>query len=189
MFLETYGSLSPGRSQTRRRYRPYLSSQDSGLLACATDDLFVRVYDTDTRQLVRQFGPHSGVITDLAWSPDARWLVVPSADTTVRVWDLPAGQLVDVFRSAKPVTSCAFSPSGDFLVTTHADSRAVFLWSNRAYFGAIFLRPLRVEEEMGAEVEIRPPPQDTTTTQTTHRKKCLSSQPAQRARRKRRSLT
>ncbi|MBA2459105.1 MAG: hypothetical protein H0V43_09165, partial [Gemmatimonadales bacterium] len=126
--------------------------KDSGLLACASDDLLVRVYDTDTRQLVRQFGPHSGVITDLAWSPDARWLVVPAADGSVRVWDLPAGQLVDAFRTAQPVTSAAFSPSGDFLATTHADSRAVFLWTNRAFFSAVFLRPLALEEQLGEAV-------------------------------------
>lgn len=44
------------------------------------------------------------------------------------MWDLPSGHLVDLFRVKKPISSLSFSPLGDFLATTHANSRAISLW-------------------------------------------------------------
>lgn len=75
----------------------------------------------------------------LAFSPDARWLVTAALDA-VRVFDVPAGVLIDWFRCERPVTSLAFAPSGDFLATTHVNRRGVYLWANAHYFGHVFLR-------------------------------------------------
>lgn len=36
--------------------------------------------------------------------------------------------MVDMFRVKKPISSLSFSPLGDFLATTHANSRAISLW-------------------------------------------------------------
>jgi U3 small nucleolar RNA-associated protein 21 len=77
-------------------------------------------------------------ISSLAFSPDARWLVVASLDA-VRVFDVASGVMIDWFRCVRPVTGVAFSPFGDFLATTHANHRAVFLWANNKYFGNVAL--------------------------------------------------
>jgi U3 small nucleolar RNA-associated protein 21 len=78
-------------------------------------------------------------ISSLAFSPDARWLVVASLDA-VRVFDIASGVMIDWFRCVRPVTGVAFSPFGDFLATTHANHRAVFLWANNKYFGNVALQ-------------------------------------------------
>lgn len=49
-------------------------------------------------------------------------------DNTVRTWDIPTGRLIDWFTPAKPVTSLSFSPTNEFLATTHVGVVGVFLW-------------------------------------------------------------
>ena len=100
----------------------------SGLLACACADAIVRVFDTSAEQprRVRSFGPHGDAITDLAFSEDARWLLSASMDGVLRVWDLPAGRLLQALRlGGAPITALALSPEMDMLATAHMGKRCV----------------------------------------------------------------
>mmetsp|Transcript_32431 Transcript_32431/g.36972 ORF Transcript_32431/g.36972 Transcript_32431/m.36972 type:complete len:228 (+) Transcript_32431:530-1213(+) len=36
--------------------------------------------------------------------------------------------------------SVAFSPTGEYLATTHVEKKGIFLWSNKAFFGNVFLQ-------------------------------------------------
>jgi len=77
----------------------------------------------------------SNKITDICFSqPDQRWLICSSLDRCVRVWDIVTGLLVDWLRFKNAPLSLDFSPSGEFLATSHVNSKAVFLWSNKTYF-------------------------------------------------------
>lgn len=116
--------------------------RDSNLLALACDDLVLRLVDIETRRVVRRFEGHANRITDLALSPDARWLVSAAMDATVRVWDLPCGRCIDVVRFDQPVTALAMSPDGAFLATSHVHSNGIYLWANRAHFADVSLAPL-----------------------------------------------
>jgi U3 small nucleolar RNA-associated protein 21 len=69
--------------------------KENSLIAVILEDFTVSVIDFETRRVVRKFTGHSGQITDAAFSPDARWLVTSSMDSTIRTWDLPTGALVD----------------------------------------------------------------------------------------------
>jgi U3 small nucleolar RNA-associated protein 21 len=113
---------------------------DHDLLAVATDDLMVHVLDTAARRVVRRFRGHTNGITDMALSPDGRWLVTSSMDASCRVFDLPSGRLIDWFAFDKAVTSLSFSPKSDFLATTHVNNLGIFLWVNRSYFSNVYLR-------------------------------------------------
>ena len=101
---------------------------DSGLIAVSCDDMAVRVVDIETRRVVREMNGFQGRIMDVAFSPDARWLVVASLDSVIKTFDIPTGRLIDAFRTSSVATSIAFSPSNDFLATAHVDSVGVFLW-------------------------------------------------------------
>ena len=63
-----------------------------------------------------------------AFSPDSRWLVTTSLDSIIRTFDVPTGRLIDLFRTLSVATSISFSPTNDFLATSHVDSVGVFLW-------------------------------------------------------------
>ncbi|CEQ42504.1 SPOSA6832_04318, partial [Sporobolomyces salmonicolor] len=96
--------------------------RDNGLLATVCDDLVVRIVDIETKRVVRELSGARGRILDLAFSPDSRWIITTSQDSVVRTFDVPTGQLVDAFRTRTVATSLSFSPTGDFLATTHVDS-------------------------------------------------------------------
>ncbi len=102
--------------------------RDSGLLAVICDDLVVRLVDIESRRIVREMMGFGGNVLDVAFSPDSRWLVAASLDSTIRTFDIPSGRMVDSFRTPSVATSIAFSPSNDFLATAHVDSRGIYLW-------------------------------------------------------------
>lgn len=116
--------------------------RESSLLAVAFDDFTINVYDIDTRCLVRQLMKHSNVITDISWSSDARWIVSASMDGTIKTTDVPSSRLIDCFLLESPATSCSFSPSGEFLVTTHQDNVGIYLWSNKVTYSGVYPSPL-----------------------------------------------
>lgn len=53
-------------------------------------------YDYEAVRLVRCFRGHTDRITDMALASDARWLLSSSLDGTVRVWDVPAANCLQV---------------------------------------------------------------------------------------------
>lgn len=50
--------------------------------------------------------------------------------------------MVDIFLVDSPATSLAFSPTGDFLASSHVDDLGIYLWSNKTLYSHISLRPL-----------------------------------------------
>lgn len=118
------------------------SNISSSLLAVAFDNFTVKVIDLETRRAIRSFPSHSNKITDMAFSLDARWLVVSSMDRSIRTWDLPRGQLIDMFLVSTPCISLSMSPTGEYLATAHTQDVGVYLWSNITVYSPVNLRPL-----------------------------------------------
>ncbi len=50
-------------------------------------------------------------------------------DSIIRTFDIPTGRMIDLFRTSSVATSITFSPTNDFLATSHVDSVGVYLWS------------------------------------------------------------
>ncbi|XP_056146623.1 WD repeat-containing protein 36 isoform X2 [Lampris incognitus] len=121
--------------------------RDSGMLAIAMDDLTLNVFDLETRRVVRKFSGHWRKINDMAFSPDGRWLVTVAMDCTIRTWDVPTGCLVDCFQVDMAAVGLSFSPTGDFLATTHVNCLGVYLWSNKSLCNLVSLRPLPANYE------------------------------------------
>ncbi|XP_039750603.1 WD repeat-containing protein 36 [Pararge aegeria] len=116
--------------------------RDSGLLALANEDFSITLVDIDTMNVVRKFEGHIGKINDIDFDCQSRWLVTSSMDCTICTWDIPSGQLVDIFSVEQPCTSLSMSPTGDFLASTHVGELGVFLWANKLLYDKVFLRPI-----------------------------------------------
>ncbi|KTW25647.1 hypothetical protein T552_03507 [Pneumocystis carinii B80] len=117
--------------------------KSSDLLAIACDDFCIRVIDIETTKVVRELWGHTNRITDLVFSYDGRWIISSSLDSTIRTWDLPVGCLIDAFRTPSICTSLDFSPTGDFLATTHVDNFGITLWTNKSQFSEVFIHSIQ----------------------------------------------
>lgn len=110
------------------------------LVAFSCDDLSIRVVDIETKKVVREFWGCVGQVNDFAFSPDGRWIIAASMDSIIRVWDLPTGHLIDLFRIPSTCTALSMSSTGEFLATAHADGLGINLWSNRSLFVPVSTR-------------------------------------------------
>lgn len=54
--------------------------------------------------------------------------------------------MIDAFRTPSVATSVSFSPTNDFLATSHVDSVGVYLWANRAQYGDVSFRTVTEDE-------------------------------------------
>lgn len=72
--------------------------RESSMIALALEDFTVILVDLDSRKIVRHFVGHEAQLKDATFSPDARWLVTSSMDCTIRTWDIPSGQMIDIFQ-------------------------------------------------------------------------------------------
>ncbi|KAH3661697.1 hypothetical protein OGAPHI_006547 [Ogataea philodendri] len=118
----------------------------SDLVAFALDDLSIVVVDTAAQKIVRQLFGHSNRITAMDFSPDGRWIVSASLDSTIRTWDLPTGGCIDGIMVPNTVTSLKMSPLGDYLATTHVNGVGISLWTNRSQFRPISTKHIEETE-------------------------------------------
>lgn len=71
---------------------------------------------------------HSGPVHCIAWSPDGLYLASPSADRTIRIWDIEDGRC-DVFHQPEGVVNCvAWSPDGALLASGGRSAGTVKVW-------------------------------------------------------------
>ncbi|KAK1216377.1 rRNA-processing protein utp21 [Marasmius sp. AFHP31] len=120
--------------------------RDSGLLAVVCDDMVVRVVDIETRRVVRELGGFKGRVLDITFSTDSRWVITSSLDSIIRTFDIPSGRLIDAFKTSSVASSLSFSPTSDFLATSHVDSVGVYLWANRAQYTEVSLQGINEED-------------------------------------------
>ncbi|XP_046846827.1 WD repeat-containing protein 36-like isoform X2 [Xenia sp. Carnegie-2017] len=121
--------------------------RESSLIALALDDFTVKIVDVEIKRVVRQLNGHRNRITDMAFSPDSRWLITSALDSTIRTWDLPSGRLIDSFLVQSPATSLTFSPVGEFLATSHVDDWGIYLWANKTLYDNVSYVPLPADYE------------------------------------------
>jgi WD40 repeat protein len=110
-----------GKSRTEKRSVAW--SPDGQVLAVASSDHVVRLWDVDTSQPRRSVLRHKEVQT-VAFSPDGQLLATGGADA-IMLWDLAKMKLRHNIR-AEQVTSVAFAPDGQTLAVGTTASLALY---------------------------------------------------------------
>lgn len=87
-------------------------SPNSQLLAIATPQLSIHVFNTADGQPLRVMTGHSAVVTGLAFSADSSTLVSVSQDQTIRSWNAVAGEFIASRSLSQPLTAVAVLADG-----------------------------------------------------------------------------
>ncbi|KAI9834042.1 MAG: hypothetical protein M1819_003327 [Sarea resinae] len=103
-------------------------SHDSRLLASASGDKTIRVWEAATGSLQQTLKGHTNRVTSVAFSHESRLLASASWDKTVRVWEAATGSLQQTLEGhTDKVSSVAFSHDSRLLASASWD-KTVHVW-------------------------------------------------------------
>ena len=95
-------------------------SPDRRTVATGSEDKTVRLWHSETGQLLRVLRGHRERITSVSFSPDGKLVASGSRDSTARIWDAVTGRQIHVLDDdfhVGEVNSIAFSPDGRTVAT------------------------------------------------------------------------
>src|SRR5205085_4444069 len=92
-------------------------SRDGAMLASASWDKTIRLWDVAEKKALRRIEGHEDHVFGVAFSPDGTWLASASWDGTLRVWSVADGRELARFVSDESrIHSVAVSNDGKSIV-------------------------------------------------------------------------
>jgi WD40 repeat protein len=112
-------------------------SPDGKTLATCGYDRLIKLWNTETGQLLRELKDHSDAVYAVTFSPDGILLASGSADRAVKVWQVADGKrLYTLGDSTDCVYSVAWSPDGHRLAAGGVD-KSLRIWEVSAQGGKL----------------------------------------------------
>eukprot|EP01041_Mallomonas_annulata_P000959 gene959-1860_t len=92
------------------------------LIASASEDATIKMWDYETAQYERTLKGHTGPVTCVAFDPTGTILASCSADMSAKLWDMTTFQCTKTLRGHDhTVSSVIFMPSSDQIITCSRD--------------------------------------------------------------------
>ena len=117
-------------------------SPDGKLLVSVALDK-VDLWDIATGKVIRTFVGHSGVVYDVAFSPDGQYLLTGGGDRIAILWDVATGKPIRAFSGHTfNVLSVSFSPDSKLIITGSDDGTARIWDTNTGALIRVFSGPM-----------------------------------------------
>ncbi|MFM6399910.1 MAG: WD40 repeat domain-containing protein, partial [Planktothrix sp.] len=98
------------------------------LLASASDDLTIKIWNIHTRPEVNPLVAHHDEIWSIGFSPDGNLLASGSRDRTINIWDVATGKIKNSLQGEHFIRSVSFNPK-DENVLAFATFTKIALWN------------------------------------------------------------
>ena len=102
-------------------------SADGRLLASASADKFVKVFDVAAGTFVRAFEGHTHHVMDVSWKSDRTTLASAGADNAIKIWNVDTGEQARTISTyTRQVTSLQYVGLQDLILSSSGDKRVFF---------------------------------------------------------------
>jgi len=99
-------------------------SPDSKMIATASADKFVKIFEVPSGKFVKSFEGHTHHVLDVGWQNDGKLLASAGADNTVKVWDFEKGEQARTINAhTKQVTRLQFFGKTGQFATCSGDTQ------------------------------------------------------------------
>ena len=107
---------------------------DSKLLFTAShENDTLRMWDLETKKLVREFPDIPGGLSSIECSPNGKLLLTGSWSNKVRVWNIDTAKLLREITVPAPTVTCAvFSPDGALIAVASKDHHLVYVYDAKS---------------------------------------------------------
>ena len=107
-------------------------SPDGKYVVSGSGDNSVKIWSTESGEVVRTLNGHTNNVTSVSFSPDGKYVVSGSEDNSVKIWSTESGEVVRTLNGhTSVVRSVSFSPDGKYVVSGSGD-KCVKIWSTES---------------------------------------------------------
>ncbi len=98
-------------------------SPDSKTIACLTADKTIKIYNSQSGDLITTLDDKGEGNVSMAYSPDSKFLISACFDKTIKIWDVVNGKLDSKLSGhLQPSRSVCYSSDGKFIASGGADN-------------------------------------------------------------------